>query len=319
MRLPSIVALLLLSALAPASAEDVVYVFGSSGVDIYRGTITEGRADGTIRFVTTEGEEYIFHKNEIANVIRDAKPGGLSPEPAASGAATDGRRQRGRLAVAFNAWAGWGTQALDHVNRTFEEDEELFASLGVPMSFERIGSAPDFGAGFAFPVSSGLAFGIECGWQASSARNRYEDPTLSIATDIELRVIDVTATGEWRWPLVRGLSVGGTAGVSLGHADQQVEFRDFTSPANDESSHSSWGGAGFSGGAFAAWRRPLSDRTSLFLRAGWRSRDIGHFNGRTDSPLLTGPSKPVDNAGNDVEFDFSGAYARVGVELLTGR
>jgi hypothetical protein len=309
----------LLSAFVPAFAEDVVYVFEGSGVGIYRGTITEGRPDGTIRFVTTEGEKRIFHKEEIANVVRDAKPDALLLDSGNPGEASERRRDSGRLAVAFHGWVGWGTQALDHVNRSFEEDEELFQSLGVPMTFERIGSAPDFGGGLAFPWSNGLVLGVECGYQGSSSRSRYEDASFSLAADIELRVIDVVATAEYRLPMVRGLSVGGTAGVALGHADQQVDFHDFVDPANDESSHSSWGGSGFSGGAFAGWRRPLGDRTSLFLRTGWRSRDLGAFNGRTDSAQLTGPSKPVDNAGNDVQFDFSGAYARVGVDFLTGQ
>jgi hypothetical protein len=205
------------------------------------------------------------------------------------------------------------------VNQTFEEDEVLFQSLGVPMTIERIGSAPDFGGGLAFPWSNGLVLGVECGYQGSSSRSRYEDSTFSLEADIELRVIDIVATAEYRLPMVRGLSVGGTAGVALGHADQQVDYRDFIDPLFDDSSHSSWGGSGFSGGAFAGWRKPLGDRTSLFLRTGWRSRDIGAFNGRTDSSQLTGPSKPVDNAGNDVQFDFSGAYARVGFDFLTGR
>ncbi|MGH2570320.1 MAG: hypothetical protein ACRDGR_03800, partial [bacterium] len=307
---PSLAAVLLLSASGSAFAEDVVYVLGRGGIEVYRGTITEGSPDGTIHFVTTEGKKRVFHQGEIANVVRDAKAETLALDSGDAG--SQRRGGDGRLAVAFHGWVGWGTQALDHVNRSFEEDELLFASLGVPMTFERIGSAPDFGGGLAFPWSNGLVLGVECGYQGSSSRSQYEDPTFSLEADIELRVIDVVATAEYRLPMVRGLSVGGSAGVALGHADQQVNFHDFVDPLNDDSSHSSWGGSGFSGGAFAGWRKPLGDRTSLFLRTGWRSRDIGAFNGRTDSAQLTGPSKPVDNAGDDVQFDFSGAYARVG-------
>ena len=35
----------------------------------------------------------------------------------------------------------------------------------------------------------------------------------------------------------------------------------------------------------------------------------------TDSNELNGPSEPVDNDGNSVKFDFSGAYARVGISF----
>ena len=118
---------------------------------------------------------------------------------------------------------------------------------------------------------------------------------------------------------MKGLSVGGTAGVGLGHADQDVAFLDFGDFANNETSHSSWGGSGFSGGLYAGYQRPLGHRSSLYLRTGYRSRNLGHFNGRTDSTELTGHSKPVDNEGNDITFDFSGMYARLGFAFVVGR
>jgi len=312
---------LLLAVAAPAAAEDVVYAFRSGGLDVYHGKIVETLWDGAIRLVTNEGKEVVIQKDEIANVIRDAKPNTLAlgeVEQSENGR-PERRGRRRRLPVSFHAWGGWGAQSLSDVNRTFEEDEELLQASGVPMEFERFGSAPDFGVGLAVPFSNGLALGLEVGYQGSEVRNRYEDPDFSIAADVALRIIDVATTLDWSLPWIPGLSVGGTAGVGLGHADQQVDFHDALFPANDESSHSSWGGSGFSGGPFVGYAQALGHRSSLWLRTGWRSRDLGSFNGRTDSPQLTGHSKPVDNAGNDVQFDFSGAYARLGLAFVVGR
>jgi hypothetical protein len=184
------------------------------------------------------------------------------------------------------------------------------------VEFETFGGAPDFGLGFSFGASKNMSIGLEVGRQTSGVAIGYVDEFTLIASVLSLRVLEIAGTIEYRLPQVVGLSVGGTAGIGIGNAEQASHYQDFVDPSNNENSFSDWDGTGFSGGAFVGYSLPLSHRTTVFARTGYRSRNLGKFWGTTQSDQLgDGPTEPVDNAGNPVEFDFSGAYARVGIAL----
>ncbi len=344
-------ALALLVAAAPASAEDTVWVFRDGRIETWRGVLVEERADGTVRLRTGDGKVREFPGKDVANIVRDSSAAGTAPgasapavaappeaalpevpeplatpvdlpEPPTAPPATrtdpverepapPGRR------LELRVWGGLADPALDDVNRSLGEDEAAFAAAGADVRFDRFGRVPEFGAGVALRAARNLTLGIEGGYQSSRADAAHEDAVSSVSTAITLHVVDVLATAELR--LGAGLRLGAAAGIGLGRAVQDARARDLADPANDVESRSEWEGAGFSGGAFARLEIPVGRTLAAFLQGGYRRRNLGTFAGETTSADGGIATEPADNAGNPVEFDFSGPYARAGLAVTLGR
>lgn len=107
--------------------------------------------------------------------------------------------------------------------------------------------------------------------------------------------------------------------MGFGTAKSEFHFRDFADPTNNFSGEGDWSGTGFVGGAFMGYRFGLSPLASLFLRGGYRYRNLGEFSGDSyRSDTGSGSGSPQDNAGNPLDFDFSGVYIRAGFGLGFG-
>ncbi len=351
-------AVLVLLVAATAAAEDTVWVLRDGRIETWRGVLVEERADGTVRLRTADGKVREFQGREIANIVRDpsaadappaaapdaapppeaapdvpAPPREAAPEvpaPPPAAAATPaparppevsgGEPARGAARgarIMLRAWGGLAEPALDDVNRTLAEDEAAFAAAGADVRFDRFGRAPEFGAGLAVRAARGMSLGLEAGYQSSRADAAHEDAASAVSTTITLHVVDVLATAEMR--LGAGLHLGAAAGVGLGRAVQDARLRDLADPANDEASHSEWEGAGFSGAAYARLEVPVGGAVAAFAQGGYRRRNLGTLAGETSAAGGETATEPADNAGNPVEFDFSGPYARAGLAIALGR
>jgi hypothetical protein len=201
---------------------------------------------------------------------------------------------------------GFGTQSLGDVNGAIEDDERVFQGAGIPVSFDTFGPAVDLGGGLVHQISETIGLGAELGYQTSSVDNRYSDTSGSFSDAFDLEVLDITGVLQFWVPSARGLLFGTKIGVAFGAAREEVHFRNFNTPSNSFDRSGDWDGIGFVAGAFTGYDFALSQDVQLMLHAGYRYRNLGEFsNGSNGQP-------PSDNAGQPIDFDFSGFYSRVG-------
>lgn len=205
---------------------------------------------------------------------------------------------------------GFGTQALADLNSAIEDDESVLQGAGIPVNFDTFGPAIDLGGGIVHQVSETIGLGIELGYQRSSVNNRYSDVSGSYSDAVDLEILDVTGALQFWVSSAPGLLFGTNVGVGFGAVKDELHLRNFSNASNNVNGTGQWSGAGFIAGVFGGYHFTLSQSTRLLLHAGYRYRNLGEFDG--------GSGPPSDNAGQPLDFDFSGFYSRLGLGFAFG-
>ncbi|MCK4412653.1 MAG: hypothetical protein KAY32_03830 [Candidatus Eisenbacteria sp.] len=215
---------------------------------------------------------------------------------------------------------GYATQALGEVNDAIEDDEQIFRSLGVPLSWDTFGGALEFGGGLEFMVSETVSLGASVGIQKSSVNNVYSDYSGSFSDKADLRVIDVSGTLTLWPPTSRGLFLGASMGVAFGKANSETRFRVYSDSDYDLDVEGEFTGKGLSLGVFSGYQGRIGRTGLLFVKAGYRHRNLGEFDGEFCSPQVgCWDTEAQNNAGQALDFDFSGFYLAGGVGFALGR
>ena len=220
----------------------------------------------------------------------------------------------------LRGFLGYTTQALGDLNDAIEDDEQALRGLGIPLDWETFGGAMEFGAGADLRVSDTVTLGMQVGMQRSSVENSYSDWSGALSDHIDLRVIDVSGTLTFWPPNSPGLFVGGSMGVAFGTADSESRFRIYSEPEYDLDAESDFSGSGLSLGAFGGYQAAVGEAGLVFLKAGYRLRNLGEFDGDVCSPQSgCWDTEAQDNAGQALDFDFSGFFLECGLGFGVGR
>ena len=223
-----------------------------------------------------------------------------------------------RAALRFNV--GWGLQDLGDINKGIEDDERVFHSYGIPVDWDTFGGAIELGAGADVWVTDAISLGATVGWQKSSVENLYSDISGSVSDKIDLKLVDVSGTLTFWAPAAQGLFVGASAGMAFGWADSQAKLRIFGDPSSDIDLNGEFAGEGLSVGAFLGYQGRIGTNGLIFGMAGYRHRNLGEFDGTVCIPSgECVDAQPSNNAGQAMDFDFSGLYVRGGFGLALGR
>jgi len=221
---------------------------------------------------------------------------------------------------------GYSTQSLGDLNDDIEQDELVFRTAGLPVTFEPFGGALDLAVEMGMrivPTSRGIpsiSLGVGVSYETNDVHHAYSDLSGSFSDKTDLAILDVTGNLTFWFPSVRWLFAGFEAGKGFGSATEELQFRDFADPTNDLDVAGNFDGSGFVVGVFSGLQYEASGGALLFLKVGYHYRNLGHFDGTITSPQLGSSSgTAVNNAGRPLEFDFSGIYVKVGIGLAFGR
>jgi hypothetical protein len=233
--------------------------------------------------------------------------------------ASQSNRIPAKGATSVYGFMGYGTQALGDVNAAIEDDEAAFQGAGIPVNFETFGGAIDFSGGVVHQVGNSIGLGVELGYQGNSIDNRYTDVSGSYSDAVDLRIVDVTGVLQFWVPAAPGLLFGTNVGAGFGSAKDEFHLVDYNNSANDTDYVGEWSGVGLSAGAFAGYHFALGKSAQLLLHSGYRYRNLGEFSGEANSPQWgSSTAPPSDNAGQPLDFDFSGFYTRLGFGFSFG-
>ena len=149
--------------------------------------------------------------------------------------------------------------------------------------------------------------------------------SLSRSQAMDLRLTEITANVTLWVPHTGGLFLGAQGGVGMASYEElQLETLVFGDSYNFSSTLQKYSGSGFVGGGFAGYQVELAPSLAIYVKGGYRLRNLGKLKGHYD-PLLTGePSSHElryrDSGGviRSVSFDFSGMYTTLGLSLSFG-
>jgi hypothetical protein len=211
-------------------------------------------------------------------------------------------------------------QMQSDLNDLITGDEQYFRSYGVPVQFDHFGGTPEFGGEVGYRFSETLSAGFSVMYQRKTLTNGYADLSGAYVDRMEAGLTEFAGNVSFWVPGAPGLFLGAQAGVGSGTFRETLNLSDYTDPTNDADIHGKWTGNGAVFGVFAGYEQAVSPVVSVFGRVGYRFRNLGHLDG-TAVDLVTGDSysgEYQNNAGQSVNFDFSGVHAMVGLGVGLG-
>ena len=214
---------------------------------------------------------------------------------------------------------GYTTQSLTELNAAIEDDERIFHSFGIPVSWDTFGGALEYGAELDLMVSEVTSLGASVGVQGSDVNNLYSDWSGSVSDKMHLKVIDVSGTLTFWLPSSPGMHIGISGGVAFGSADSRTRLTIYDDPGSSFDLDAEFSGKGLSLGVFGGYQARLGATGLVSLKAGYRHRKLGEFDGRVCS-VGDGcaDDSASNNSGQPLDFDFSGFYLRAGVGFAFG-
>ncbi len=221
--------------------------------------------------------------------------------------------------AAFRFGVGWGLQDLGDLNKGIEDDERIFHSYGIPVDWDTFGGALEISGGADVWVTDAISLGATVGLQQSSVQNLYSDISGSVSDNIDLKLVDVSATLTFWAPAAQGLFVGASLGKAFGWADSRTKLRIYGEPSSNIDLDGEFSGEGLSVGVFLGYQGKMGKNGLIYGMAGYRHRNLGEFDGTLCTPSgECVDAKPSNNAGQAMDFDFSGLYIRGGFGLALG-
>jgi len=222
------------------------------------------------------------------------------------------QEQPDRPRSSLRFYLGYATQTLTEVNDAIE--------FNIPVQWDTFGGALEYGAELDVMVSDVASIGAALGIQGSEVNNAYSDWSGAAVSDkIKLKVIDVSGTLAFWPPSTPGLYFGVSGGLAFGSADSEFRFTIYDDPSSDIVLDGEFSGNGLSLGIFGGYQAPIAESGLFFVKAGYRHRKLGEFDGRACSPGYgCVDASASNNAGQPLDFDLSGFHIRAGVAFAFG-
>jgi hypothetical protein len=215
---------------------------------------------------------------------------------------------------------GYGFQSLKEVNDDIKNDELLLRSSGIPVNWDTFKGTYDVSMEMGFRLIRVLSVGISIGYQKNKINNSYSDYSGSLSENIAISAWDIAGNITLWIPGTKGLFVGANSGVGLGSIAEFISFQIYGDPTNSFTDDISADGKGFIAGMFAGYEAQFKSGPILFLKLGYRFRNLGEFEGTARSPELGFyEGKVLNNAGVPIEFDLSGFYVVGGFGIALGK
>ncbi len=212
---------------------------------------------------------------------------------------------------------GYGGQSLKDINADIMDDEQLLQSFGIPVGFNTFGGALDLGFELGYHISPIVSLGACLNYQGNKITDSYSDFSGSLSIERSVNIFNIMGNiGLWL-PTVPGFHFSVGAGIGIGKAGLDLRLADFFDPRNNLQTDGNWNGNGFVAEGFTGYRVHLAPAFNLLFRGGYRYRNLGQFGGSIQSLQLGNTVGPYqNNAGQPLDFDFSGFYFVTGLSVF---